>query len=166
MSKRQVKTAAAPAQERLEMTFDFEGLIRMLAQNLHSEKKVFIRELIQNAHDAIRRREQSDPNYRGCIDIDAYPEENTITFRDNGEGMNRRDLIDYLSRIGKSGTGEIRDRHAGGDGTIGQFGIGFLSGFVVAKRIEVCTRKVGEEQGWLWVNEGNKEYDIKPYPMS
>lgn len=70
--------------------------------------------------------------------------------------MNREDLETYLSSIGASGS---RESHI--EGVIGQFGIGFLSAFIVAKKVEVRTRKLGEAQGWLWVNEGDQSYTLE-----
>jgi hypothetical protein len=100
----------------LEMQFDFDGLIEVVANHLYSEKKVFIRELIQNAHDGIRRRAQADAG-RGRIDIETRPQDLEITIRDNGIGMNRDDLIGYLSNVGKSFTRLQRDST---EGLIGQ----------------------------------------------
>ncbi|MCX5233824.1 ATP-binding protein [Streptomyces prunicolor] len=139
-----------------EMSFDFEGLIQMIANNLYSEKKVFIRELIQNAHDGIRRRTQRD-GVVGRIDVETRPQDLEITIRDTGIGMNREDLEGYLSNIGKSLTKEERERD---NSLIGQFGIGFLAAFVVASKVRVTTRKVGAKTGWLWENEGSKEYRL------
>ena len=127
-----------------EMTFDFDGLIQLLAGHLYSEKKVFIRELIQNGHDAIQRRVTHDPAFTlemGRIDIltDLTGATGQIVFRDNGLGMTRADLNQFLSTIGRSGT-----RAAQGDtpDVIGQFGIGFLSGFVVGSRSK-CAPAIG-----------------------
>jgi molecular chaperone HtpG len=146
-----------------EMQFDFDGLIQLLAHHLYSEKKVFIRELIQNAHDSIQRRKAvDDSGYGGRIDIDSRPTDLQIIFRDNGIGMNRHDLEEYLSSIGRSGT---REEARSVKGLIGQFGIGFLSAFVVARRVEVRTRKLNEEKGWLWTNEGSKDYQLTPCDM-
>ncbi|KOU56873.1 hypothetical protein ADK57_40795 [Streptomyces sp. MMG1533] len=139
-----------------EMSFDFEGLIQMIANNLYSEKKVFIRELIQNAHDGIRRRARLDGAV-GRIDVETRPQDLEITVRDTGIGMNRADLIAYLANIGKSLTKEERKQD---DTLIGQFGIGFLSAFVVASTVRVTTRKPGEKTGWLWENAGSKEYHL------
>lgn len=139
-----------------EMSFDFEGLIQMIANNLYSEKKVFVRELIQNAHDGIRRRAALE-GVAGRIDVETRPQDLEITVRDTGIGMNRSDLVDYLANIGKSLTKEEREQD---DTLIGQFGIGFLAAFVVASKVRVTTRKVGEDTGWLWENEGSKEYRL------
>lgn len=140
-----------------EIKFDFKGIINLLAKHLYSEKKVFIRELIQNAHDAIRRRQAREAGGGGRIDIYCRPEEDRIIFKDTGLGMNREDLEEYLSSIGASGT---RESHI--EGVIGQFGIGFLSAFIVGKRVEVRTRKFGETEGWNWVNEGDQSYTLEP----
>ncbi|MEV4567666.1 ATP-binding protein [Nonomuraea sp. NPDC049419] len=144
------------------MNFDWEGLLRLVANHLYSEKKVFIRELIQNAHDGIRRRARNDAGF-GRIDIETRPQDLEITVRDNGIGMNDEDLIHYLSSIGKSFT---RLQQENTEGLIGQFGIGFLSAFVVARRVQVRTRKLNEEQGWLWENDGSKEYRLTPCEVS
>jgi molecular chaperone HtpG len=141
-----------------EMQFDFDGLIQVIANHLYSERKVFIRELIQNAHDGIRRRALEDAGF-GRIDIETRPQDLQITVRDNGIGMNHEDLVEYLSNIGKSLTRLQREQ---AEGLIGQFGIGFLSAFVVAGRVEVRTRKLGETEGWLWENDGSKSYELKP----
>jgi molecular chaperone HtpG len=157
-----------PRAEHKEMTFDFDGLIRLLAGHLYSEKKVFIRELIQNAHDAIQRRAAMDPEFDlggGRIDIltDLATGPGRIVFRDNGVGMTEGDLEEFLSTIGKSGTLQARETDHVPD-VIGQFGIGFLSGFVVGSKVEVRTRHMnaGPEGGCLWENDGRKEYTISP----
>lgn len=135
--------------------------MRILAQSLYSEKKVFIRELVQNAHDSVLRRETRDENHRGRIEIETRPDEGVITFIDNGVGMNAIDLRDYLSRVGGSGTREVGRDQERVQGLVGQFGIGFLSGFIIADRVEVRTRKMGETDGWLWKNDGGKSYTLE-----
>ncbi|MET8142143.1 ATP-binding protein [Sphaerisporangium sp. NPDC005288] len=144
------------------MQFDFDGLIQVIANHLYSEKKVFIRELIQNAHDAIRRRARTDPGF-GRIDIETHPQDLRITVRDNGIGMSKDDLVDYLSNIGKSFTRLQKEET---EGLIGEFGIGFLSAFVVARHVQVRTRKLGENSGWVWENDGSKSYRLAPCDVS
>ena len=125
--------------------------------------------MVQNAHDAIQRRAHTDPDFsagnNGRIDIIANlaEEPGYVIFRDNGMGMSKEDLDEYLSSIGTSGTKVAREQEHVPD-VIGQFGIGFLSGFVVASRIEVRTRHFREDdptKGWLWKNEGKKEYILE-----
>lgn len=148
------------------MELDFQGLIRILAGHLYSKKEIFIRELIQNAHDAIWRRHHAHKDFdvgQGRIDIvtDLTGETGRMVFRDNGIGMTEQDLIDFLSAIGRSGTLTARED---APEIIGQFGIGFLSGFVVAKRIEVRTRNfsVEPDRACLWVSDGDQDYSITP----
>jgi len=145
-----------------KMQFDFDGLIQLLAQNLYSEKHIFIRELIQNSHDAIiRRRHQEGETFQGKISIETRPDELRFIIRDTGIGMNKDDLDEYLSTVGKGATREAREAEKL-DGLIGLFGIGFLSAFVVAEKVEVRTRRLGETQGWSWQNEGKQEYAVEP----
>lgn len=142
-----------------QMQFDFDGLITLLAQHLYSEKKVFIRELVQNAHDSIMRLRARAKDVAGRIDIVTRPQEDIIIFRDNGIGMSRDDLVEFLSTVGKGAT---RLEHESVPELIGQFGIGFLSGFLVAGHIEVRTRKYREAEAWCWSNEGRADYEITP----
>src|SRR5271166_5369595 len=95
------------------MTLDFDGVFQLLAGHLYSEKKIFIRELIQNAYDGIQRRAASDPSFdrdQGCIDIftDLTVSPGRIVFLDNGTGMTQQDLEVFLSTIGKLGAKEAR----------------------------------------------------------
>jgi HSP90 family molecular chaperone len=143
-----------------EMQFDFDGLIQLLAGHLYSEKQVFLRELIQNACDSITRRHAKDPLAPiGRIDVQSYPQELVLEIADNGDGMTDHDLAEFLSTIGKSGTRLEKPSIAG---LVGEFGIGFLAAFLVGKRVEVMTRRFDSSQGWSWVNEGRKDYDLTP----
>ncbi len=164
-TKRSTRTVAPSKPLRIEtrdMTLDFDGLMGILANSLYAEKKIFIRELVQNGHDSIRRRSVLEPEHHGRIDIETRPDELWISFTDNGVGMDAEDLNDYLSRIGASGTQQVGRMREQVGGLVGQFGIGFLSGFIVAERIEVRTRKHGDTQGWLWRNDGGKSYTVEP----
>lgn len=141
-----------------KMEFDFQGLIQLLAKNLYSEKRVFIRELIQNAHDGILRRQSREPDaFSPRIDVESRPDELQFIIRDNGLGMDLNDIREYLAVIGRGAT-----RLEKGDvtGLVGQFGIGFLSAFIVAERVEVETRKVGDDDGWKWSNSGTEDYTV------
>jgi molecular chaperone HtpG len=146
------------------METNFEGLIKLLAEHLYSEPDVFVRELVQNASDSIVRRRRAEPDLAGRIEIVTDPSTRTLVFRDNGLGMDRRDIREFLSVIGSSGTGATRRELAGGGGAalelIGQFGIGMLSAFVVAERVVVRTRKLGESQGFAWHNSGSVDCEL------
>ncbi len=149
-----------------KMKTSFNGLVKLLAKSLYPEADVFIRELIQNAHDSIALRRVDDPNLAGRIRIFTDPAKRTISFEDNGRGMDRNDIEELLSTIGRSGTGEataaLREHHKAVE-TIGQFGIGLLSAFVAAERIDVYTRKQGDDTAWHWSNQGGEDYDLEPY---
>jgi len=147
-----------------QMRTSFKGLVRLLAKSLYPEANVFIRELIQNAHDSIQiRRKVQNSHLAGQIDVMIDAGNRTITFTDNGMGMDKADIEEFLSTIGSTGTGAMREELAKKDvaiDTIGQFGIGLLSGFVVAERIDVYTQKAGDDNGWHWVNHGNEDYEL------
>ena len=150
-----------------KMRTSFQGLVRLLAKSLYPEPDVFVRELLQNAHDSIQLRQIDRPEPAGEIRIDADERSRQLRFSDNGLGMDRRDIEDFLSVIGSTGTGNQARQLAARDvavATIGQFGIGLLSAFVVAERIEVQTRKAGAAHAWRWINHGGEEYELEALP--
>ncbi|MEX2452145.1 MAG: molecular chaperone HtpG [Rhodospirillales bacterium] len=158
-------------------TFTFEAevgkLLNIVARSLYSHKEIFLRELISNASDACDRLRyaaltepgliEGDPEFRISIAIDEKAR--TLSVTDNGIGMNHDDLIETLGTIARSGTqafveklGEDKDKDLA---LIGQFGVGFYSAFMVAERVDVLTRKAGEEKAWLWSSTGQGEYSIE-----
>ena len=156
-----------------ERTFQIqlEGLIQLLAQNLYADPDVFLREMIQNAHDSIVRRaelaaergEQAPP---ARIQVTADAGRREIQIRDNGCGLTDAEIDGYLSTIGRSGTDELRQRLAQADRgraveLIGQFGIGLLSAFIVADRVAVVTRAAGH-QALRWESDGGRNYTVAP----
>ncbi len=152
--------------ERFDITADFEGLIRLLAKNLYTEPEVFVRELVQNAHDAIALRSVDQPDLHGWIDISVDQVARLVTVRDNGIGMSRAEIREFLSVIGASDKGTIRDElsRAGHDVArrlIGQFGIGMLSAYVVADRIVVRSRRADESDGLEWSNSGSRACELR-----
>jgi molecular chaperone HtpG len=152
-----------------KMRTSFQGLVRLLAQSLYPEPDVFVRELLQNAHDSIQLRRVHEPELAGEIRIDMDESRRALSFSDNGVGMDRRDIEEFLSVIGSTGTGSRARELAARDvavATIGQFGIGLLSAFVVAERIEVHTRKPMASHAWRWVNHGGEDYELEPLPAS
>jgi len=157
-----------------ERTFQIqlEGLIRLLAQHLYADPDVFLREMIQNAHDSIKRRAELAPE-RGETDLPparivvvTRPADMTIEVHDNGSGLTSDEIDDYLSTIGRSGTGELRQRILEADRgraveLIGQFGIGLLSAFIVSERVTVLTRAAGHE-ALRWESRGGEKYTVEP----
>ncbi len=152
-----------------KMRTSFQGLVQLLARSLYPEPEVFIRELLQNAHDSIQLRRVQEPQLAGEICIRVDPQTRTLSFSDNGAGMDRRDIEEFLSTIGSTGTGVQARRLAERNiavRTIGQFGIGLLSAFVVAERIDVYTRKSDSHEAWHWVNYGGEDYELEPLPVA
>ena len=150
-----------------KMRASFQGLVRVLAKSLYPEPDVFVRELLQNAHDSIQFRRLDEPELRGEIRVDVDEAARTLSFSDNGAGMDQREIEDFLSVIGSTGTGSRAQELASRDvavATIGQFGIGLLSAFVVAERIDVYTRKPGAARAWRWTNHGGEDYELAALP--
>src|SRR6202020_2835359 len=100
------------------------------------------------------------------IDLELDEEKKTLSIADTGIGMNEEDLASNLGTIARSGTKNFLS-HLSGDAKkdtnlIGQFGVGFYSAFMVADRVEVVSRKAGQDQAWRWTSDGKTGYDIEP----
>jgi molecular chaperone HtpG len=159
--------------EERKFQIHLEGLIQLLAQNLYAVPDVFLREMIQNAHDSIKKRALADEEsgrglQRPWINVVASKSAKTIEIHDNGSGMTREEIDFHLAMIGRSGTGELQDqlgdRIREGDRTgtvqlIGQFGIGLLSAFIVARRVTVLT-KAADHDAQLWESWGGQTYTV------
>jgi molecular chaperone HtpG len=147
-----------------EFQIDLQGLIKLLARNLYPTADVFVREMLQNAHDSIQKRQtlQKDNPCKGKIQVKINREAATITIADNGVGMTAQEVREYLATIGRSGTAEFRQRE---DvvALIGQFGIGLLSAFIVADRVVIETQSYQLEHPTLrWESDGGKTYNLQP----
>ncbi len=155
-------------------TFETEvnQLLHLVTHSLYSNPDIFIRELISNASDACDKLRflatsddalyENDGELAIRIEIDKYAK--TLTISDNGIGMNEAEVIDHLGTIAKSGTKAFLDKLSDADkkdgNLIGQFGVGFYSGFIVAEKITVETRKAGEpsSEGVRWVSDGTGSF--------
>ncbi len=159
------------AEEHLSFQAEVSRLLDIVAHSLYSEKEIFLRELISNASDACDRLRHAaltqsdllgdDSTFK--IRLKAEPAAKTLTVADNGIGMNREELIENLGTIARSGTAAFvqqLESKAEGANLIGQFGVGFYSAFMVAEKVEVSTRRAGEEQGWRWTSDGKGEFTI------
>ena len=153
------------------MKFETESkqLLSLMINSIYSNNEIFLRELISNASDA-------NDKYRflSLSDVEHHPireheilivlnkKKKTISISDNGIGMSKQDLIENLGTIARSGSKEfIKKFKENKDlNIIGQFGVGFYSAFMVAKKIEVTTKKEGE-QAYLFVSEGEESYSIE-----
>ena len=153
-------------EQRGRFELHLPGLLKVLAEHLYSTQRVGIRELLQNAHDSCCRRklEGSDREYRPRIDIRLDPSTHRLSIVDNGSGLTEQEIHTYLTVIGRGYTRELRERLAmdgsGADeGLIGQFGIGFLSAYLLASSVTVETRS---EAGCplCWQSAGNDEFEL------
>ena len=147
-------------------------LLHLVTHSLYSNADIFVRELVSNASDACDKlrfeANQNDALYEGDselrIRIDIDKDAKTISFIDNGIGMNEADAVEHLGTIAKSGTKafleKLSDAQKQDGNLIGQFGVGFYSGFIVADTITVESRKAGEpaSQGVRWVSDGTGEF--------
>ena len=159
-------------------TFEFQvearQLLQLMIHSVYSNKDVFLRELVSNASDALDKLrleklrddaldvEVSDLH----IELDIDSEARTLTVRDNGIGMSYEEVGQLIGTIANSGTAEflreLRESKdaAGEEGLIGQFGVGFYSGFMVADEVTLVTRRAGESQGTRWTSRGEGTYTL------
>ncbi len=142
------------------------GLQLFMGNRLYSDKRVFLRELIQNAVDACNYRKLVDPAYSPTILIEFSDDISVIKMRDNGIGMTRQWIEKYFLAIGISfyQSNEIRDINQDTRidfGFISQFGIGFLSSFLVAKKIEIKTRKAGHAGLMITISGLRDYFDVR-----
>jgi molecular chaperone HtpG len=156
-------------------TFTFQTevgrLLDIVAHSLYTHKEIFLRELISNASDAcdrLRYAALTEPHLAGddplVIRLVPDRDKRTLAVVDNGIGMNRDDLIETLGTIARSGTQAFLSRLSGDAkkdmSLIGQFGVGFYSAYMVAKRVDVVSRRAGDEHAWLWSSDGKGSFSI------
>lgn len=151
-------------------------LLHLMTHSLYSNKEIFIRELVSNSSDAIDKLnylrltdenlKAPYENWKGEINITFDEVDKSLTIIDNGIGMNEADLIASIGTIAKSGTKSFVEALTGDakkdSNLIGQFGVGFYSVFMVASRVDVITKKAGEEVAYKWSSDGTGEFDLAP----
>ncbi len=149
-------------------------LLHLMTHSLYSNKEIFVRELVSNSSDAIDKFNYfhltddkfKSEEWNGMISITIDKEDNSITISDNGIGMNEDDLVSNIGTIAKSGTKSFIENLTGDakkdSNLIGQFGVGFYSVFMVAKNVDVITKKAGEEQAYKFSSDGTGEFEISP----
>ncbi|WP_110687861.1 molecular chaperone HtpG [Salinicola aestuarinus] len=165
-------TTATHQEETLGFQTEVKQLLHLMIHSLYSNREIFLRELISNSADACDKLRYealendalygSDAELRVEIEHDA--EAGTVTVRDTGIGMSREEVIQNLGTIAKSGTSEFLKQLSGEKQKdaklIGQFGVGFYSGFIVADEMVVRTRRADAEQGVEWRSKGEGEFTI------
>jgi molecular chaperone HtpG len=161
-----------------EFQTEVSQLLQLIIHSLYSHPEIFLRELISNSSDALdklRHLTLTDDAFKALpfdprIELELDEENKTLTIADSGIGMNEDDLESHLGTIARSGTKNFLSQLSGDakkdSNLIGQFGVGFYSAFMVADRIEVVSRKAGEEQAWRWVSDGKSGFEIEPAERS
>ena len=166
---------AVAEKETLGFQAEVKQLMQLMIHSLYSNKEIFLRELISNASDAADKLRfeaiNNDALYGNDhelkITVSFDKDAKTITVSDNGIGMSRDEVISHLGTIAKSGTKEFFGKLTGDQqadaALIGQFGVGFYSGFIVAERIIVNTRRAGEfaSEGVRWESRGEGDYSVE-----
>lgn len=156
-----------------EFETEVNKLLNLIIHSLYSNEEIFLRELISNASDALDKLKfltvsddafkevRFDPRIDVCFD----EEKKTLTIRDTGIGMSEEDLKSNLGTIARSGTGQFLEKLAADQkkdsNLIGQFGVGFYSAFMVAKKIDVITKKAGSSDVYRWTSDGTNSYEIE-----
>ena len=156
-----------------EFQTEVNQLLQLLIHSLYSNKDIFLREIVSNANDALDKLKYltvSDDNYKNVkfdprIDISFDEKANTLTVKDSGIGMSEEDLQNNLGTIARSGTkaflSKLTQEASKDSNLIGQFGVGFYSAFMAAKKIDVYTRKAaGDKKIWHWSSDGTNSYDL------
>ena len=159
-----------------EFETESKELLNLMINSIYSNKEIFLRELISNASDAIDKYKylqltsegKLQPKDEYYIKLDINKEEKTISISDNGIGMTHDELVNNLGTIAKSGSKEFlskiqESKEKDNVDIIGQFGVGFYSAFMVAKKIEVFTKSDNDENGYVFESDGNSTYSIDKY---
>jgi len=149
-------------------------LLHLIIHSLYSHPEVFLRELVSNASDALDRLKYltlTEDAFKGFafvprIDISFDEKDKSwLTVTDSGLGMNSDELAKNLGTIANSGTQQfvesLGDQHLDNTNLIGQFGVGFYSVFMVADKVEVVSRKAGEETAFKWISDGQGSFSVE-----
>jgi molecular chaperone HtpG len=160
--------------QKREFQTEVNQLLQLIIHSLYSHPEIFLRELVSNASDALDKLKYltlTEEPYKSLafeprIDLELDEVQHTLTISDTGIGMNEEDLVAHLGTIARSGTKNFLS-HLSGDAKrdsnlIGQFGVGFYSAFMVADRVQVISRKAGEDAAWRWVSDGKNGFEIEP----
>ncbi len=152
---------------------EVKQLLHLMINSLYTHKEIFLRELVSNASDACDKlrfealtdNSLYDNDDQLKVEVEFNAEANTIVIRDNGIGMNKKEVIANIGTIAQSGTAKFVEKMKKSDehdaNMIGQFGVGFYSSFLVAEKVELHTRRAGSKTGIKWVSQGDGEYTLE-----
>ena len=174
MAKTKTKnTSTAESGQTHEFQAEVAKLLQLMVHSVYSDRDVFLRELISNAADALdklRYEAIAQPDLLEgapelAITITPDKSAKTLTIADTGIGMSAAELIENLGTIAKSGTQAFVEKAKAAQGElhlIGQFGIGFYSGFIVASKVDVISRRAGESEANMWSSDGSGSFTVVP----
>lgn len=161
----------------LPMGLHLPGLLTILGEHLYSDPTVALREALQNAHDSCERRraEERAPGYAPRVVVRFSRRGRWLELEDDGSGLTESEIGEFLATIGRSYTGELRARLEVGESAevaaaeqlVGQFGLGFLSAFLLAKRVVLTTRSYRPGAPTLrFTSSGGQSYELEPAPAA
>ena len=168
-------TATAALNSAISHQFQAEvaKLLHLMVHSVYSDRDVFLRELVSNAADALDKLRyeaiatpellEGEPDL--TITITPDKEKKTLTIADTGIGMSEQELIENLGTIARSGSQAFVEKAKSAKGDvhlIGQFGIGFYSGFIVASKVDVISRRAGGPQAFMWSSDGSGSFTVAP----
>ncbi|MEN0581803.1 ATP-binding protein [Phytobacter palmae] len=149
--------------EQHDTAVNLHGLMQVLSKHLYSTPIVALRELVQNAHDAIvrRRLEEINSAFTPEIRVTGNPQNKTITIYDSGAGLTKHEIHEFLATVGIGYTRQLRQEDDD-TGLIGMFGLGFLSSFVLAEQVTVHTTSwKTPQEGWVYRSDNGETYRIE-----
>ena len=161
--------------ESLVFQAEVSKLLDLMANSLYSEREIFLRELISNSADACEKLRYEALSKKGLlgkekelkINIRVSKKKKIIEVEDNGIGMSRQDLIDNLGTIARSGTSKfieaMKTKKGNELSSIGQFGVGFYSSYMVADSVKVLSKSAELEESFLWSSKGKNNYVVESF---
>ncbi len=157
------------------VSINAENIMPVIKQWLYSDKDIFMRELVSNGCDAIRKyrwlvnngQAEAQDDAPDRIDVITDPEKGTLTFVDNGIGMTEEEVVKYIAQVAFSGATDFitkytEDNKGEGAGIIGHFGLGFYSAFMVSDKVVIDSRSYTGAPAVRWTSEDGMEYEIEP----
>ncbi|MBR74565.1 MAG: molecular chaperone HtpG, partial [Dehalococcoidaceae bacterium] len=157
--------------ENLSFQAEVGKLLHLVTHSLYKDKQIFLREIISNASDACDKLRYAaltdesliEDNTDLSVQISIDQKKSQLTVEDNGIGMSKKELVDNLGTIARSGTAKFIEQlseNQDNSNLIGQFGVGFYSVFMVAKKVDVYSTKAGTKTSWMWSSAGSEKFSI------
>ena len=158
--------------EKQQFKAESQRLLDLMIHSIYTHQEIFLREILSNASDAIDKLAYTAlTDDKVAVDREGFaititrdPGSRTLTVSDNGIGMDKAELEENLGTIAKSGSLGFKQAMEKNEDVdiIGQFGAGFYWAFMVSSKVEVLTKKYGQDQAWRWTSDGSEGYTIEP----